>query len=92
MPRNKRQHVAPGDCYLGPAGTVEEFPIAPRCSCEAGTAGDWIVEKKDGSLWRFGPSTQIQKDIWLDSRHRAGLPAEEMLRWLCRGCGKVQMP
>jgi hypothetical protein len=84
----KTKNKLPGQSYLAkvPAQFADK-----KCSC--GGAGRWLVQ--DGEdFYSFIPSTQMQKDIWLNvAKNKIGEEkAISMLRWFCYTCGTAQMP
>lgn len=89
----KKSKKAIGDDYLVRLTNIKDKPLAPHCACQK-VGGRWMVEKEDGGLYGFDPSTQMQKDIWLGSHREPGEKEKAMgrLRWYCFGCGTIQMP
>jgi len=86
------------------SGTVQiQDPLAqtfgpdnPRCDCPGDTTRGMWVFRHDGQLFSFRPSTQMQKDIWLREQGSVGPVGFEAriaaLRWVCNGCGQIQLP
>jgi hypothetical protein len=75
----------PGHLYLVEKEFFEGV-VEGKCTCE-NARGGWVVEW-EGRFFGLKPSTQIQKDIWLGTDGAS----TDMLRWLCFGCGELQMP
>lgn len=74
------------------------YATGERCGCKSTRtsrpSGCWVVAH-DGDHYTFSPSTQLQKDIWIDSaaQQLSGKDAAiKMLRWFCFVCCTVQLP
>lgn len=75
-----------------------EKPVEVGKKCEhQPSSGQWVVRDDDGTFYFIYPSTQLQKNLWMDSAVRTGFISEDnedhlrrYLRWLCHGCGTIQ--
>jgi hypothetical protein len=77
----------PGKDYL--VELPHPIPEGEKCTHNR---GQWLV-LWEGVYYSIQPSTQIQKDIWLDEAKReTGSEQYSTLRWLCHECGTIQMP
>lgn len=66
--------------------------------CDHGpSTGQWIVKDDDGTIYFINPSTQMQKNLWMDSAINLGYISKDdverfrqHLKWLCHDCGTIQ--
>ncbi len=88
---SKKVEKVPGDyCLFAIPDPVP--PEGEKCKHDT-SHGQWVVKWGD-KFYSISPSTQLQKDFWIDSaKQTIGQEAAiNALRWYCRDCGNIQMP
>ena len=73
---------------LNPFDYMQTREVSDKCKHNQGY---WLVDYQQ-QLYRFEPSTHLQKDLWLGEMERAELNGEHLLRWYCSLCDNIQMP
>ena len=70
---------------------VEPMSRGAKCSHNSGR---WIVQNPGEVLYHFTPSTQMQKDIWLQHARNDKEKQKllSLLRWQCFSCNNIQDP